>query len=508
MATQINIADIQRAAQNSVPLIFRLAVLIPESFTLLDRICEIYLQELGQEKILEPLSYCVKELISNAQKANAKRVYFEERGLDLTRQEDYARGMEGFLRETSENLPHFYELLRARRMSIEVTFHTTGETLRISVRNSARLTPTEQVRIQERIARARSFHSFFEVLESAVDQTEGAGLGIMMLLQFLKRIGLGEDAFSIDSFDGGTVSSIRIPIAEIHLEQVRILADVLVRDIDALPHFPEATQELIQLTAEPEASLGAIVSRISSSPTLTADVLKQANSAYYGRPSRVDNVLTAVKMIGLRSLHHLLYSIGFQRILAQHRSRLTALWEHSRRAAAYAMVLARDVLRRKDIVDDVYAAAILHDLGHIVVTSLHPATQVKMRRFSMEKNIPSRILERFSFGMHHADIGALIAQRWNFPDYLIESIKFHHDPLFASARYRHVVYCVYLANAVCDLERGMITYVQMERPVLAEFGINSRGQLLDLAQMLRKQFEAGTEDGASREEETLVHAAT
>ncbi|HET6451922.1 MAG TPA: HDOD domain-containing protein, partial [Spirochaetia bacterium] len=279
MATQINITDIQRAAQNSLPLTFRLAVLLPESFPLLDRICEIYLAELGQEKILEPLSYCVKELISNAQKANSKRVYFEERGLDLTLPEDYARGMEGFLREISENQQHFHQLLRERRMSIDVIFHKTGDVLQISVRNSARLTPTEQARIKDRIARARSYHSFFEVLETAVDHTEGAGLGIMMLLQFLKRIGVGEDAFSIIGVNGSTVSSVRIPIPEVHLEQVRILAEVLARDIEALPHFPDNIQELIQLTSDPKAQIGKIVARISSSPTLTADLLKQANSA-------------------------------------------------------------------------------------------------------------------------------------------------------------------------------------------------------------------------------------
>jgi HD-like signal output (HDOD) protein len=508
MATQINIADIQRAARNSVPLIFRLAVLLPESLPLLDRICEIYLGELGQEKILEPLSYCVKELISNAQKANAKRVYFEERGLNLARQEDYARGMEGFLRETSENLLHFQQLLRDRRMSVEVTFHKTGDTLRISVRNSARLIATELARINDRIARARSFHSFFEVLETSVDHTEGAGLGIMMLLQFLKRIGVSDKAFSIRSDNGSTVSSIAIPMPEIHLEQVRILADVLVRDIESLPHFPESIRELLQLTSDPNASIARITQLISTSPALTADLLRQANSAYYGRPTRVDSVLKAVKMMGMRSLHYMLYSLGFQMMLAQHRSRLKALWEHSLRTAFYATFLARDITRNRDVFDDAYVAGILHDLGFIVVTALHPATQTKMRRFSVEKNIPPRILERFSFGMHHADIGALIAEKWNFPDQLVEGIKFHHDPLLASGRYRDVVFCVYLANAICDLERGMLTYTQMEKPVLADFGIRSKEQLLEVARKLRTAYESRSVDPAAVDERTPAGAVT
>jgi hypothetical protein len=149
MPGQINIVDIQRAAQTSLPLVFRVNGLLPASFPVLDRIIEIYLGELGQEKIVEPLSYCVKELISNAQKANAKRIYFDEHGLQLTRADDYQKGMKGFLPELSENLAHFVGLMRERRMPIEVTLHATRETLRISVKNGAALVPIERKRIEE-----------------------------------------------------------------------------------------------------------------------------------------------------------------------------------------------------------------------------------------------------------------------------------------------------------------------------------------------------------------------
>ncbi|HTP59014.1 MAG TPA: hypothetical protein VMM82_08860, partial [Spirochaetia bacterium] len=112
MSPRINVADIQKAAQGSIPLVFRLTSLPPSLFPLVDRILEMYLAELGQEKLLEPLSFCLKELISNAQKANAKRIYFQERGLEISRQADYERGMRDFLKELSVNLDHFLEKLR------------------------------------------------------------------------------------------------------------------------------------------------------------------------------------------------------------------------------------------------------------------------------------------------------------------------------------------------------------------------------------------------------------
>ena len=489
MSPRINVVDIQRAARNSIPLVFRLTSLPPALFPLIDRILEMFLAELGQEKLLEPLSFCLKELISNAQKANAKRIYFQERGLQISRREDYERGMKDFITELSVNLDHFIDQLKERRLSIDVALHATAEALTVSVRNDAELAPDERRRIDERILRSRGLHSFFEALETSVDSTEGAGLGIMILLQFLKRIGLGEKALSIRTEKGGTVSSIVIPISNVHLDQIRLLTEVLVRDIELLPHFPENISELIKLTEEDQkAGVTEVAERISRDPTLTAELLRHVNSAYYGLPSRTNSILQAVKYVGMRSLHHLLYSFGFQRVFGSHHG-MKELWEHSFRVASYAGMLAREVANRREILDDVYVAGILHDLGLIVVRTLHPRTQEKMRRFSMEKHIPASLLEKFSFGLNHADIGALIAQKWSFPDVLVEGIRYHHDPLLASRRCKEVVSCVYLANAVTDLERGMISYEQLSKPVLGEFGIRTSAQLIEIGSMLKNEFE-------------------
>jgi putative nucleotidyltransferase with HDIG domain len=489
MSTKIDIAEIQRAVQESIPLTFKLTSLPFESHALLDRILEIYLTELGQEKILEPLSYCLKELIVNAQKANGKRAYFVEHNLDISRAVDYEKGMKNFLRDYVENVGHFVIKLKEMSLAIEVSFHTSGGSLTISVRNSSELTVKEQARIYDRVARARAFNSFFEALTAPLDDTEGAGLGIMILLQFLKRIGLGEEAFSIEVVDGQTVASIVIPISEVHLEKVRILMEALVRDIDSLPHFPENVSELIRMTSDPDARITEIAGQIATDPTLTADLLKHVNSAYYMLPTRVNSIPQAVKLVGLKGLNSILYSYGSQKVLGEKYMEMKTLWDHSYRTAFYAFHIARHLKRKREILDDVYVAGILHDLGLIITISLHPELHEKMRKFCREKNVPPRILERFSYGMNHADIGAMIARKWNFPEVLVEGIQYHHEPLFSSQASKDIVYCVYLANVICDLERGLISYSQIEKPVLSDFGIKNEEQLMKLSSNVKISFE-------------------
>ena len=489
MASIIDITEIQKAALHSIPLTFRLTSLPHESHALLDRILEAYLVELGQERIIEPLSYCLKELIINAQKANTKRLYFEEKGLDITNESDYDAGMRDFRVASSEHLEHWLDLLKERGEFIGITFHTTGGSLAITVRNRAELTAREQTRIYDRIARARAFHSFVEALAQPIDTTEGAGLGILILLQFLKRIGLGEEAFVIEARDGETVAALAIPMNQVQLERIGVLTQAIVRDVDTLPHFPETILELIALTEDPRATLAQIAGRIATDPTLTADLLKLVNSAHYMLPRRVNNILQGVKIVGMKGLRNLLYTYGAQKILGEKYAEMKTLWEHSYRTAFYSFMLARSFKPKADILDDVYVAGILHDLGQIIVTYLHPLAMDQMARFCRDKDIPLRILERFSFGLNHADIGALIARKWNFPEQLVHGIKHHHEPLVTPAQYKDIVFCVYLANALCGLEREMITYEQIERPVLLDFGIRTEEQCRSILERLQKSFE-------------------
>ena len=262
MSDQPNAADVTRAVRNSIPFVLRFEGSVPDSFPLLENALETFLLELGHQGLQEVLSYCVKELALNAEKANVKRIYFDERSLDLSRRDHYEQGMRGFPEELAHNLDHYLGKLAERRMAVDVTFRATEEDLIVSVGNDAALVPLEQARIRDRIARARTFHSFTDALESSVDHSEGAGLGIMILLQFLTSIGLDEKAFSVRADGGRTVASIVIPVADVQADRARILADGIARTIDSLPHFPESVVTLVKLTEDAGASLTVTIFEI------------------------------------------------------------------------------------------------------------------------------------------------------------------------------------------------------------------------------------------------------
>jgi putative nucleotidyltransferase with HDIG domain len=168
---------------------------------------------------------------------------------------------------------------------------------------------------------------------------------------------------------------------------------------------------------------------------------------------------------------------------------MRSLWQHSYRAALYAYLLAKGFKRRKEILDDVYVGGILHDLGQIVIAAMHPELLERITRVCKEKGIEGRLLENFSVGLNHAEVGALIARKWNFPEQLVDAIHYHHEPTQAPAGSRDIVNCVYLANAICDVEREKIGWDQLETAVLHDFGIETREQFDTIQGRLAKAFE-------------------
>jgi putative nucleotidyltransferase with HDIG domain len=222
---------------------------------------------------------------------------------------------------------------------------------------------------------------------------------------------------------------------------------------------------------------------------MTADLLKLVNSAQFMLPKRVDNIVEAVKLVGIKTVGNLLYSYGTQKVLGEKYSEMRSLWQHSYRCAFYAYYIAKSFKKRKDLLDDVYVGGILHDLGQIIIASLHPDLLDRITKVCRDKGIPTRMLENFFVGLNHAEVGALIAKKWNFPEQLVTAIRCHHEPQQATDDTRDIVNCVYLANAICDIERQKIRYEQVQAHVRKDFGIETEDQLNKIQERLAKMFD-------------------
>ena len=470
-------AKVKKAIQSGIPLTITTFTLPHEIEIYIEQVLTVFLRHVDQEKLKDYVSYCVQELAVNAKKANTKRVYFTERGLDLSNPDDYKEGMSHFKENTLNNIAHYLQLQKEKGLYIRLILQIKNNIIYIEVRNNVAVTKTELIRIHDKLARSRQYNNLEEALSQVLDDSEGAGLGLVILVLMLKKMGLDEDCFDVLGTDKETIARLVIPLEQTRVENLSALAKTIVENINTLPQFPENILMVQNLINDPKSEMAGIARQISMDPALTADLLKIVNSAQYMLSKKVDSIAEAVKMVGIRGIKNLLYSYGTQKILGDDSADKKALWEHCYRTAFYAFNLVKNFRRDHNLLDDVYVAGILHDMGKIVFSNVHPALLSKIQNFCIEKGLPNSTLEDLSAGLNHAEIGGLIAEKWNFPESLVASIRYHHDPSSAPEEFRNLVDTVYLANMFCEVERGGVTFDQFDPSVLANFGITAKKQI-------------------------------
>ncbi|MDR2144626.1 MAG: hypothetical protein LBP29_09685 [Treponema sp.] len=200
-----------KAIRMEVPLVMTTYTLPRKVEKYIERVVTLFLEYIRRSSLADSIIYCVQELVVNAKKANTKRVYFLEKGLDLSSPQDYNIGMETFREETLNNIQHYLDLQREKGLYIKLALHLKDNIITIEVRNNSIITLEELERIRKRLVKASSYNDLEEALINILDDSEGAGLGLVILVLMMKKIGLSEKSFSILRTDSETVARITIP---------------------------------------------------------------------------------------------------------------------------------------------------------------------------------------------------------------------------------------------------------------------------------------------------------
>jgi hypothetical protein len=177
----------------------------------IDQILNYFLEAAGRAELRDQLAYCVHELANNAKKANTKRVYFQQKGLNIDNESEYWVGMRHFRQETVSNIDFYLQQLKKAGLYIKVQFQLHGRNMRIAIRNNIRLSDIEREKIEEKIARSRRYENMADAYASIEDTSEGAGLGIVMMIIMLRNLGLSERIIRFFSNPDETVVLLTIP---------------------------------------------------------------------------------------------------------------------------------------------------------------------------------------------------------------------------------------------------------------------------------------------------------
>lgn len=483
-------SKIKMAIRAGIPLSITTYTLPREMADYMEQVLTSFLSELGQEHMGSYLRYCLNELVTNAKKANTKRIYFKEKNLNLFDDSDYELGMKTFKEETLGNIRHYLALQKLTGLYVKLILQTRNNRIKIEVRNNSELTFREYKRMHDKLSRAQQYTSVDQAMSQVVDLSEGAGLGIIIMILMLEKIGLTEENFQILCENGETITRIILPINEKTQRGLSLASHEFIKLIDEIPQFPESIIRVNRLINNSGTKMSEIAMAISSDVSLTTDLLRLVNSVTFALASPCRSIADAVKLVGIRGIKSMLLSVGsVNQLNALGGDSQKILWTHAYRVAFYSYNLARNFCaNERDIIDDSYVCGLLHDMGKLVFATAHPDFVQSVEDICKQRNLSPEIFEKLLAGVNHSEVGALIAEKWNFPEVIVSVIRHHHEPDMASPTNKKITSLVYLADMLSHYETHEVDYYQFDLDVLKLFGIGSENQLRKISDKLSAAF--------------------
>jgi putative nucleotidyltransferase with HDIG domain len=230
------------------------------------------------------------------------------------------------------------------------------------------------------------------------------------------------------------------------------LTQTILRKVSQLPPFPVVVQRALQLVADPNSSAQDVVDVIQFDQSITADVLRLCNSAYFSLQRKVHSLREALVLIGFNQLFEIVLSRQsshlFSKPSAGYALDRGELWRHSVAAALLSGIISRRLGRQPSPI--LFTAALLHDIGKVILSEFVKDYFDDITRLIEEKSISFSDAEKEILGIDHAELGGKITAEWKFPKVIISSVRHHHAP-FTKSENDETVRLTHLCDVVAML---------------------------------------------------------
>ena len=224
------------------------------------------------------------------------------------------------------------------------------------------------------------------------------------------------------------------------------VAEHRVRPSD-LPAPPKDAIRIVQACSKRGVDSRDLARIVTNDPVLTAELLRVANSAFFGLVSQVKSVARAVTVLGNRALRNMVLCISMRDALRKDAIpgfNIDAYWEDALRRAVSARSLAE--LAGLDA-DECFTAGLLQDFGLLVMLYVHPQQIDHWDALSCANPEQRRDLEVELFHTTHDEVGLTLATSWDLPSDLALAMGYHHDGPPEDADRQDVVLCKVAACA-------------------------------------------------------------
>jgi len=214
---------------------------------------------------------------------------------------------------------------------------------------------------------------------------------------------------------------VQVPGPEPQLEpdpEHQQLERALQRLLQQLPARPSVALRVAALARDPQVSAGQVARVLATEPALGAQVLRLANSEFFGLARRVTNLDFAVVVIGFNALQSLAL-----RAALEHQQGCPLPGElagHTNRLALAAALVAPHL---QVPVPDALALGMLADLGAQILWQLDPRRFEPLLGLLSGPHEPLLGRQRELYGLDQDQVGARALVAWSLPPEMVQALR-------------------------------------------------------------------------------------
>jgi putative nucleotidyltransferase with HDIG domain len=225
------------------------------------------------------------------------------------------------------------------------------------------------------------------------------------------------------------------------------LAEELLSRLHVLPARIQTHHKLLNALADPNTPTRDIVEGINKDVALTANLLKIANSVLF---ATAGSTFEAVTRVGTTRLQTLVATAWAFRLMDESQHVLgfepEAEWEHALHVAALCEAMVEETEFDPGLKNEVFSAAMLHDLGKILIAVNAPEVYATISEEASERSLSRWKVEQELLTFDHAFVAAEMLAGWSMPRTAIDAIRWHHQPELHNVDTLSSLVFVHIAN--------------------------------------------------------------
>jgi len=204
---------------------------------------------------------------------------------------------------------------------------------------------------------------------------------------------------------------------------------VLAADARALPPLSQALHELLRLVHQPNVSAEQLEKAILRDAALTANLLRIANSPWFGLKRQVTSLAHAVTLVGLSRVNQMALTMSLQASLPQslpgYGVTQSGFLAHSIAVGFLSERIGKVALPDKTA--PYFVAGLLHDIGKLILAR-HLLEKQAQLTDGMLRNLTLLSAEREILGTDHTLVAQIVGTAWRLPPEVTAAAMGHHDP--------------------------------------------------------------------------------